>query len=228
MSYAAERANTAKKWLDLTQKFSGKEIDFNFTNLKDMAQLRITDALSSATYANLLGANASEAEELLESARNNYENGLYSSALFNAVMAKAQVDIILGTTGLDNEEIKNKVEIIEKEAMKKIQESQVYGALPVMAMNYYEYGLSFKEDSPTIALIYLVYAKHFARVSKNLLEVFEGKYFGFQTENITITPNHYVTATETKIEYYAITLTAGAVLGFITGISIKRKKRRIR
>jgi len=227
LSYADARADTSLKWLGLTNDFCGSEINFSFNQLKNLSQIRIAEAMSFITYAKILGIDASEADDMIALARDRYNEGSYPSALFNAIAARAYMDAVMGMSGLDNNEIKNKITKIEEKAIRNINEAQTVGILPIMAINYYEYGKNLKDNDPESAFLYMTNAKHFAKVSKNLLEAFEGKKFDADSESIIIkrSPINHGTENE-RIVYIAI-----FVVGMICGIainSIPKKKRQLR
>jgi uncharacterized protein len=174
VSYLKERIKTAENWMGLTNSFSGDELNFSFEQIKELAQRRIEDAAVAVIYASTVGVNIAEAEQLLEKARADLNDGIYSSALFNAVMAKAQAEMEMEIRGVDKDE---KIKTYRKKALDSIEKSQSAGAIPILAISYLEYGESFIGKDTDNALLYLKYAKGFADVSANLKEVVEGKSF---------------------------------------------------
>lgn len=216
LSYAEERVNTAEKWLLLTKKFTGKSLNISKENFKGLASLRIGEALSFITYAKLLNIDTTRAEDQVALARNNFDEGKYLTALFNAITARAEVDFLLEVNGLSNEEIEQRLDYFEQEAKEDIYEAQSYGCLPILAFNYYEYAKSLEESDASSAAIYYTYAKHFAKVSKNLAEVFEGKEFSEKEKGVTIKPIERKVQCEENIFIIVVIFLTGLAIGILS------------
>ncbi len=188
LSYAVERKNTAMEWLSLIHEFGGEKLNVSTGDFKELASLRIGEALSLITYAQLLKVDTTKAEERIQLARESFDNENYLSALFNAITAKAEVDFLLKVNGLSEDEIKNRLSYFKREAERDIAEAQEYGCLPILAFNYYEYANALEKTDPIGAAVFYTYARHFAKTSKNLAEVFQGRKFKNLESAITIKP----------------------------------------
>jgi uncharacterized protein len=230
LSYAEERAATVERWLVIADAFGGDSLSFTFSDLGNLTQLRISEAASLATYAQIIGVDSSEAESMLENARKNYESGEYPSALFNAITARAYVDAMMEMGNMDfgNEaEVSQELARLETNALRDMQSAQERGILPIMAINYYEYGKGFEGSDPESAVLYLIYAKHFAKASRNILEVFEGKGFSSGVGSIDILPaGNAGTESPQGLVYLAVaaSFAAGTAVGLAAMAYIKGRK----
>jgi predicted S18 family serine protease len=154
------------------------------------------------------------AETLLIEAKHEYDKGNYPSALFNAVAAKATVDVELLTRDLDIDELNNRVSAVEESAVFSINDAEKNGAVPIIAISYYEYAKNLENVNDKF--LYFVYAKYFARVSKSLLKVMNESYeYEKKTIDIEIIPSN------NKVMYCNIYYTLiGVLFGFIISIVI--------
>jgi uncharacterized protein len=213
-SYADARANSSLRWLSLHKVFTGEKIKFDFSKLQRIARYRIDEASTFITYAQVLGVSTENAETLLIEAKHEYDKGNYPSALFNAVAAKATVDVELLTRDLDIDELNNRVSAVEESAVFSINDAEKNGAVPIIAISYYEYAKNLENVNDKF--LYFVYAKYFARVSKSLLKVMNESYeYEKKTIDIEIIPSN------NKVMYCNIYYTLiGVLFGFIISIVI--------
>jgi uncharacterized protein len=224
-SFAQERTHTAELWLDLVHSFEGEGLSFSFDQLKPLAERRIEDALSSIIYAKTLGLNTDKAEEHLDRANRDYDQGVYSSAIFNAVMSRAQANMVMEMRDADNNTLQSRAQSYNQRALEAIQESQGKGAEPILAISYYEYANSFEDDIAN-RLLYLKYSKEFAEVSKDFLEILEGKQF-----KETVKPEDLlepVPLEQESGEYVILAFVGGLLLGLLFEDIAKPKRRKSR
>ncbi|MFH1420451.1 MAG: S16 family serine protease [Candidatus Aenigmatarchaeota archaeon] len=163
-SYATERALSAAVWYGLISEFDDN-YTFDYNSLKPLAERRIEDAESALIYAQAVGIDTTQINSLLASAQENLNDGIYSSAISNAVMIRAQANFLMEVRGMD---LHTKVDSYDDSAMEAIDEAQKNGAIPILALSYYEYANSFGDDGVQNKLIYLKYAKEFATFSRDL------------------------------------------------------------
>ncbi len=216
LSYAEEREATVSRWLNLTNAFSGQGFNFSFSKLKGLAQLRLGEAMSFITYAKLLGIPTNESEILMENAMKNFEEENYPASLFNTISLQAELEALMLSPNIRYESSEKSFLIsLETSALRDIEAAQKSGIIPIMAMNYYEYGKTLEGKSPEMAVLYLTYAKHFAKASKNIMEVFEGSSFGDYEMKIKLVKSPEVCESNAKILIaVALSLSAGLVIGY--------------
>ena len=122
----------------------------------------IEDAQQSVTYSGVIlqtaGRSSSyldSAEELLESAREDLEDGYPASSLFQSLEALAKANLAIENIDDDAE---SKIDRARDSASNSIAESRAAGIEPVLAVSYYEYAESLvNESSYASALIYYKY-----------------------------------------------------------------------
>ncbi len=172
-SYAMERSNSAVMWYNLINSFNSTDFEFNYSSLQGLAQRRIDDADASIIYAQSIGLDASGAVAFLNDAKININDDVYLSALSNAVLAKANANFIMELRGL--EDLTIKVDGYDRNALTAIEDAQDAGAVPILALSYYEFAHSFNEnDAIGTKLLYLKYAKEFASLSLDLISFGSG------------------------------------------------------
>ncbi len=222
-SYAMERASTADTWLSLASSFSGSNVTFDFTTLKTLAERRIEDAVTSTIYAASVGIDIADEDILLQKSKESYQNGAYSTAVFNAIMARASANMKMETRGLTKDIIAGRLPKYENDALLAIQRSEAAGAFPILAISYLEYGQSFADSDAESALRYMKYAKEFAEVSKDIYRTTNG-------EADPETPATAVPAPKTEADMtvflIVVAFASGAVIGTAAGLKLRRKEKR--
>ena len=225
-SYAGARANSSLRWLSLSKEFKGEKMEFDFSKLQHLARRRIDDASTFITYAQLLGVGTQNAEDSLENAKREYERGNYASALFDAVAAKAMVDVELLTRNLDKSELSNRIDAVEESAIISINDAEREGAIPIVGISYYEYAKNLEDIKERF--LYFVYAKYFARLSKSLLKVMNESYEEGETVSIEIVPSSRSVESCAAVEYFAAGAVAGCAVSLAAvKLAAARKKPRI-
>ena len=173
ISYAIERKKTAEIWLSFTAEFaSDKKPDLN--KLKSLALRRIDDAESAMTYAETVSQSdlLRSASDLIDQAKEKYNNGSYASAIFDSLMARIDSDITMETRGLDESDVEARLNRTSQHALRAIYQAEKTGATPILAINYYEYASSLADEQPVTALLYYKYSKEFAGMSEDIYSVY--------------------------------------------------------
>lgn len=210
VSYAEERLTSAKQWLEVSKYFTGNE-SFDISNLKNVAEKRIEDATSHVLYAKLLGLDIKEADELLSIAEKNYKQKLYSAASFNAVSAKVLATLSMELRGMDEKE---KISTYEEDASLAIEKAENEGAVPVLAISFYEYAEALKDKDVTLALRYLKYAKEFASLSLDFKRMLKEKH---EEKEVILIPKQ-------KLENTNSYLIIGLIIGLVSGYIVRGLK----
>lgn len=165
IAFANQRTESISWWLGLSSFF---EDTGNFTDrqLKDLSNDYIQDAQQSITYSGVIlqkiGASSSflsEAQTMLESAQTDYNTEYYAAALFEALEALSKANLALELVDVDSQEkIQQRIERANESANAGISESRTNGVEPLLAVSYYEYAESLKEDNVESALYYYKYS----------------------------------------------------------------------
>ncbi len=218
LAYSDMRAISAYDWLFLLDSFKGDmSLKFDESKLKPLAIKKIDLATTYVTYADILvGTQANfKAHEQLDSAVNAYNDGDYLFAIFEATRAYADASIsieapyILIDTNKSLKEFKLSTE-------RTITRAESSGIIPIMAVNYLEYGNTLESKDPLSAFIYYAYARNFA-----YLPVEIARY-----ESNTITVGSPVTV-EKHFEFSYKTIANSLIIqtllvvsGFMAGLTI--------
>ncbi len=166
MAFIAERCNSVQWWLDIGTKFNDTGTLTNET-VENLALEYIEEARQSTVYSNVIIGEISssysdslsylsEASTLLETAQDDVDKGYTSAALFEALEALVKANLAIEIIGTDAE---SKLDLASDSANNNIENSRKKGIEPVLAVSYYEYAESLRnETSYDSALMYYKYS----------------------------------------------------------------------
>ena len=234
IAFAVERSKSIGWWLRISSYFNDTG-EINNTMLTNLAEEYIEDAEQAAVYSNVIlqeigkASNyLNEAEESLNSAQKDKEQGYPAAALFEALEALLKANLALelidGTTN-------DKIERAQESASNSISESRKQGIEPVLAVSYYEYAQTLKnESSLDSALVYYKYSDLIAGALTftTAPNSRSSRYVGIP-EIKTPTPQHILLIYPTYLTILLIILGGIAGLGLgliICGISSKHKEKK--
>ncbi len=162
IAYANQRSNSIEWWIGISSYFNDSgEIDEG--ELENLAEGYIEDAQQAVVYSDVIleemGKSSSyltDAENILETARDDKEKGYPAAALFEALEALAKANLALELADGITED---KIDRYRESASSSISESRTRGIEPVLAVSYYEYAQSLVNESSTdAAMFYFKYS----------------------------------------------------------------------
>ncbi len=162
VAYANQRAQSVGWWLNISTGFNDTG-DIEEDDIEDLATRYVEESQQAVIYAELildeLGETSSyltDASALLSAAQNDLDSGYYAASLFEALEALARGNLALELVSGSTTE---RLERYEEAAALGIVESRSLGIEPVLAMSYYEYGISLKNASEfESAMVYFRYS----------------------------------------------------------------------
>jgi len=162
IAFAMERSRSVGWWIDIASYFN-ETGEVNSTMLKNLALEYIEDAQQATVYSSVIlqeigttSSYLSEAENLLDSARDDLEKDYPAAALFEALEALVKANLALELVSSGSEE---KIDRARDSAGSSISESRNLGIEPVLAVSYYEYATSLANESKfDSALVYYKYS----------------------------------------------------------------------
>lgn len=165
IAFANQRSESIGWWLRLSRHFNDTG-NFSDSQLRSLSNDYIQDAQQSITYSGVilqeLGSSSgllSEAQSMLDSAKTDYNNQYYAAALFEALEALSKANLALELVDVSSQEkIQQRLERANESANAGIGDSRANGIEPLLAVSYYEYAESLKEDSIQNALFYYKYS----------------------------------------------------------------------
>jgi uncharacterized protein len=161
-AYAQKRIDSVEWWLNISTPFNDSG-EVNTSVINTLAEEYLDDAQQAIVYSEIIvsemGQTSSyltDAKALLETARQENEEGYSAAALFGAfeslVKANLALELVDGVTD-------EKVERARERASASITEIRNIGIEPVLAVSYYEYGQSLaNESSLNTAIVYYKFA----------------------------------------------------------------------
>lgn len=165
LAWAKERADNIDWWIEIPEKFE-KNVNISEKEIDDVALEYIGEAQQSVTYSGIIlseiGSSSDYlsgsdgAENLLETARDDKDNGYPAAALLEALEALVKANLAIETIGLDqNSDYQEKIDIANATTTFSIIKSEQQGVEPILPICYYEYAESlFNEEDYKNSLFY--------------------------------------------------------------------------
>lgn len=166
-SYAAERGETARWWLQLAEGFpKGERVARE--PLEEIARDTITTSKEEVTYVEAVFQNAgalgqlNESRELLDKADRAMERGFYAAGMLNALEASVRASVRLQIASFGGSVPNGTIETARENAARAIQGARARGVESILAQSAYEFGLSLEEADEKLSFLGV------ARVTGNL------------------------------------------------------------
>lgn len=219
ISFSLQRSESVDWWLGIAEFFT-ESGEISDDELKELVEFYIQDAQQSIVYSKVIleqmrqsSAYISEAEKLIELARNNKDSEYIAAAFFESLEALVKANLALELVdGVDEDKINR----VKETASVKITESRNRGIEPVLAVSYYEYAESLvNESSEDIAMIYYRYSGIIAGSLG-----FSATSGEQSSRFIGIPPTVDVSYWDLNMDRYHILFVFYAIIGGIGGIGI--------
>jgi len=218
-----QRSKSIEWWLGIAKYFNDTG-DIIADELDSISGEYIEDASQSIVYSTVildeLGSSSSyisDAENLLDQARADRENGYYAAAFFEALEALVKGNLALEIVdGIDDDKISRASET----ASSKISESRNRGVEPVLAVSYYEYADSLlNESAQDSSIVYYRYSGIIAGALgfTSSCSSQSSRYIGVP-EKVSVT--FWNLGVTKYFEYYIFFLIIGGIGGLGLGIII--------
>ncbi len=159
---AIERSNSVKWWIGIGSYFNDSGYINNET-LENLAIEYIEDTQQAVAYSSIIlqeigqtSAYLTEAETLLDSARDELEKGYPAASIFEALEALVKANLALELATSTSGE---KIARAQESASSSISKSRSLGIEPVLAVSYYELATTYANESNfNAALVYYKYS----------------------------------------------------------------------
>jgi hypothetical protein len=222
IAYANQRSNSIEWWIGISTYFNDSG-EINEEELENLAEEYIEDAQQAVVYSGVIleemGKSSSyltDAENILETARDDKDKGYPAAALFESLEALAKANLALE---LSDGITENKIDRYQESASSSISESRIRGIEPILAVSYYEYAQSLVNESSTDAAMF--YYKYSGLIPGVLS--FTGTYGGQSSRYIGI-PKISISPLDIGIfrykEYLILFAVIGSLGGLCTGVVI--------
>ena len=228
-AFAYERIQTAKFWASLGERYAKGDV-IERESLKETARDYLDNSRLIITYiTSMFGeVNLQELINLMNEGEGYYQDGKYSAAIFSAMEARIQAEIILDTLGIDNETIlMDKLQRMKEDAKVAIVQAQKEGIYPILSFSYYEFAQSYENqgglDNIQTAMMFYQYAKETSTVfleTTSPPKIIEEPSITIPTQTTTPQATTSPTQPEPTKSYISLipfALLVGIVLGFIVG-----------
>ncbi len=214
-AFAEVRLLTSQQWASVLNKFSGEfNATFDVKRLSQLAQRRLEEARIWIAYAGTVtsGSLLESAQNELEKAESAYEDGKYVFSIFESLKALAEANLAMEIRGVSQSTLSSKVEEKKVDVEGAIEDAKSEGLLPILAISYYEYAKAY--DDPSQSLVFLSYAKEFAKISKDLVNAIVGEEEVQEELGVQVRKRVEIKAKEGMSSYVYI------LAGFLTGLTI--------
>ena len=172
IAFVVERSNSISWWIGIGTKFNDTG-ELTNTTIENLALEYIEEAAQAAVYSSVIldeiGSTYTDstdylidAENLIETARDDLDRDYPAAALFEALEAMTYANLAIEIIGTEPED---RLNISSERASSNIAKSRKQGIEPVLAVSYYEYAESLRNESNNnAALIYYKYSGMIAGV----------------------------------------------------------------
>jgi len=233
IAFAIQRTESIGWWLGLRSAFNDTN-DIEPNDVRSLANDYIQDAQQSIIYSQVIlqevGRTSSlltEAEQMLENARSNNEEGYYAAALFEALEALSKGNLALELfDATTTERIQSKLERANESASIGISESRSMGIEPVLAVSYYEYAESLLESNVENSLFYYKYSTLITGVltlSSSCISDASSRYVGIPPTTNYNQPVSSIQYTTYMIFFAGVWAIGGILIGLFIGVLISKK-----
>ncbi len=166
IAFVVERCNSVSWWIEIGENFNDTGNIANNT-IENLALEYIEEAQQSVFYSNVIigeisnsygdsTSYLSSAQNLIDSAQDDLDKGYSAASLFEALEALVKANIAIEIIGTNAEE---KVDYASENANKNIANIRNSGIEPILAVSYYEFAETLKNESSfDSALIYYKYS----------------------------------------------------------------------
>jgi uncharacterized protein len=227
LAKAKERSESVGWWLNITRYFN-ESSSIKISDINTIALEYIEEAQQAITYSSIIidemNSNFNylyDAQNMLEKARAERENGYPAAALFEALDAITKANLEIETIGISSkDDYKEKIDRLNISAYSNILKSVGYGIKPVLPVCYYEYAESLlNEEDLTTSLFYYRFsgmiagALSFTNVSKGTIS---SRYEGVPKIKLPI----QITNIFSRVGTIVIVFILGGILGLCLGLLI--------
>jgi len=189
-SYANERLYSAISWSEFGN-ITGVEIDLT-ADLEESCTIKLEEATERIQYASSsLPIQIDGIMENLDEARDLQKEGNFIQCLYQASLAKARADTLIGTIGVGTEEqlhtlVDSKIRVAQRNIAKESQRN----IFPIAGYAYAEYAQSLLNESPGNAILFSQYALELSNFdlyfTENAQSYNESKKNNFSTEGFEL------------------------------------------
>ncbi|MFC1727928.1 S16 family serine protease [Nanoarchaeota archaeon] len=211
LSYAVERANSAFMW---SKFFDMNEKKIKLANLETSCLNRLTEVNELHSYVSLFLPNVlGGVDEDIELIRKYIDNKDYELCLFKASKTKADINVILSSIGVSENQIDSLLKRKITAAKKVIIKENSKSVFPILGYSYYEYANSLKDTERYLSLVYSEYGLELS----NLDVYFKDGRFSFSL------PSFNFGGMDTRAVSF---LFAGILVGIVITLFVSRKRKR--
>ena len=224
LAFGVQRAESISWWLGLQNQFN-ETSHYSDEDIEQLANDYIQDAQQAIVYAGVIlgevGSSSTlltDAQTMLDNAKEDNTNGYPSAALFEALEALAKANLALELVDATTEEkIASKIERANQSAHVGISESRSIGIEPILAVSYYEFAESLIDENVQNSLFYYKYSDLLTgilTVSGGCYSDTSSRYVGIPQRDSSIMQQAF-----SKYQFYFILYAIiGLVVGLLTGI----------
>lgn len=164
---AIERLSSAQAWTNFAKSY-GTEFNLDVGALEESCSLKIREAEERLNYLTLYLSDSGRLGTPIADARQYSRLGQYELCLHQAAIAKANIDVILSSTGVRRDRIDSHVADKEAVAEQIILRQISKGNFPIIGYSYLEYAKSLSSSNPQSSLLYLQYAIELSNIDTYL------------------------------------------------------------
>jgi uncharacterized protein len=221
LAYVTERLFSAYSW---SYFFNTTQDEFIMDDeiIGNSCKIIISEAQERLEYFRLLYPYPlpllESTSKEIDKALDNFNKNKTKVCLMHATKAKSEIDAVLGTINLEDEELKRLLDAKLSLVQQVILEQQLNGLFPIQGYSYYEYAKSLGQEDLVSGLIYSQYALEFSNLDLYFQRV---KKEEFTDVFLEFTSDYVYVDT---IIAFSIGFLSASIIFFVFGFFIHRKE----
>ena len=164
IAFSAERLYSAYLWSSFINH-QGRRFDLNEDVIKEGCIKKIAETEERLQYLHLTYPyEVTDITIGIKKAYDNLHNDNYKQCLSQALKTKAEIDVILSVSGIDDQNLQELLAVKSNVINQIIAKQQKKDIFPILGYSYYEYSQSLADKDISSALIYAEYAIEFSNI----------------------------------------------------------------
>ena len=157
VAYAMERYRSGVIWSNFFE-LPGERLQLDESHLKAACEAKLSEVEERKGYLAFLFGSSLVDEQEVSDAYSVYHDGDYALCLFKASKAKAQVDMVISSIAMSQDDLPALTDEKLSVAKTIISREMSRDRFPIMGYSYYEYAGSLRDDDPYVAALFASYA----------------------------------------------------------------------
>ncbi|MBI4145179.1 hypothetical protein HY493_03155 [Candidatus Woesearchaeota archaeon] len=158
LAYAEERAYSATTWSGFFG-LDGAHVTIDNETLQRSCLSKLGEAEERYNYVqSFFPGSLKDTRKKLDRAQRDARNGLFVTCLHQAAQSKAEADIVLSVTGVDESRVQDIIGVKLDATARSLARAQSKDIFPLIGYSYYEYAKALRTEDEYSSLLFAEYA----------------------------------------------------------------------